>query len=103
MLAHLPDAQARLKRTSARLKRSTRFDVDALMRELETVRSRGYSVSNFVEGVTSIGAALIAHNGLPVAALSVSAPNDRLNGVKRKLLIERLLHTCASMSDRVRL
>ena len=102
MLAHLPDAPARLKRTAARLKRTHRFDVESVLRELENVRARGYSISSYVEGVTGFGAALIARDGLPVAALSVTAPNDRLSASKRKQVIERLLNACASMSERVR-
>lgn len=103
MLAYLPDAQARLKRTAARIKRAHRFDADALLRELEAVRTRGYAISTYIEGVTGIGAPLMARTGLPVAAISVSAPTDRLSAAKRKLTIERLLNACTSMSDRVRL
>jgi DNA-binding IclR family transcriptional regulator len=103
MLAHLPNANACLKRTATRLKRTHRLDVEAVIRELEAVRARGYSISSHVDDVTSVGAALIGRDGLPVAALSVSAPNDRLSAPKRKLVIERLLNACASMSERVRL
>lgn len=102
MLAHVPDAQTRIKRTAARVKRSHRFDIEAVLRELDNVRTRGYSISSHVEGVTGFGAALIARDNQPVAALSVTAPNDRLSAAKRKQVIERLLNACASMSERVR-
>lgn len=103
MLAHLPDARERLKRTAARLKSSSRFAVDEVMRELEEVRTRGYAISSVSSGVTSIGAPLLARDGLPAAALSVSAPTDRLGAQKRKAMIEELLQTCTNMAERVRL
>lgn len=103
MLAFLPDAQARVKRTAARLKRARRFDIEAVLDELQAVRARGYSVSRAVEGVIGIGAPLMNGDGAPVAALSVSAPKDRLSASKQKLMIERLRSTCASMSAQVRL
>jgi DNA-binding IclR family transcriptional regulator len=103
MLAYLPDAHARLKRTATRLKRTQRYDVDALLHELQAVRARGYSISQAIEGVVGFGAPLMAHNQQPVAALTVSAPKERLSPTKQKLLVERLLNTCASMSAQVRL
>lgn len=103
MLAYLPDARPRLKRIAARIKGRHRFEVDDLIRQLEDVRSRGYAVSSYSPGVLSFGAPLMASNGLPVAALSVSAPSDRLSAQKRKAIIEGVLNTCANMSEHVRL
>jgi DNA-binding IclR family transcriptional regulator len=103
MLAYLPDAHARVKRTAARLKRAHRFDVAALMNELQAVRSRGYSISVAMEGVIAFGAPLMDRHEQPVAALSVSAPKERLSTSKQKLVLERLRSTCASMSAQVRL
>lgn len=102
MLAYLPDAAARVKRTAARIKRVHRFDVDAYLSELQAVRSRGYSVSTALEGVVGIGAALMTQDGQPVAALAISAPRDRLSASKQKLAVERLLNTCTNMSAQVR-
>jgi DNA-binding IclR family transcriptional regulator len=103
MLAYLPDAHARVKRTAARLKRAHRFDVGALMNELQAVRSRGYSISLALEGVIAFGAPLMDRHEQPVAALSVSSPKERLGASKQKLVLERLRSTCASMSAQVRL
>lgn len=103
MLAYLPDASTRVKRTAARLKRAHRFEIEAFLSELRAIRSRGYSIATAIDGVIGIGAPLMTHDEQPVAALSISAPKDRLNATKQKLMIERLLHTCASMSAQVRL
>lgn len=103
MLAYLPDVHARVRRSTARLKRAHRFDVEALLTELQAVRARGYSISTAVEGLIAIGAPLMGHEGRPVAALSVSAPKERLSATKQKLVIERLRSTCVSMSAQVRL
>jgi DNA-binding IclR family transcriptional regulator len=101
MLAHLPDAPARVKRTAAALKRPHRIDVDAYLSELQTVRSRGYSIATAIEGVIGMGAPLMSHDGQPVAALSVSAPKERMSVTKQKLIVQRLLNACASMSAQV--
>ena len=103
MLAYLPDAPARVKRTAARLKRAHRIDVEDFLKELSAIRARGYSISTAIDGVIGIGAPLMTQDEQPVAALSISAPRDRLSAAKQKLMIERLLHTCASMSAQVRL
>jgi DNA-binding IclR family transcriptional regulator len=104
MFAHLPDARLRLDRLAARLKPTRhRFSVTAAMRELEQVRSQGYSLSNYTPGVTSIGAALLGRDSLPTAAISVSAPTDRLSAQKRKSIVDELLSVVVHMSERVRL
>ena len=101
MLAHLPDARARLKRTASRIKGPARFNIDVVMRELEEVRSRGYAISSYSPGVTSVGAPLLSRSGNPEAAISVSAPTDRVSTQKRKAIIEGVLNTCANIAERV--
>lgn len=103
MLAYLPDAAVRVKRSATRLKRAHRIDVDAFLSELRAVRTRGYSLSHAVTGVISIGAPLMTQAEQPAAAVSISAPKDRLSAAKQRVMVERLLHTCASMSAQVRL
>jgi DNA-binding IclR family transcriptional regulator len=100
MLAHDPDARAIVKRSAARIKRERRIDVEALMRELEEVRALGYAVSSFSAGVISVGAPVMARNGQAAAALSVSAPVERINAKKKAEIIERVLRTCADMAER---
>jgi DNA-binding IclR family transcriptional regulator len=103
MLAHLPDPRALLKRTAARLKGERRFEVETLMRELAQVRSAGYAISSFSPGVISIAAPVMAHDGRAAAALSVSAPSERVSAKKKAVIIERVLNACANMSERVSL
>lgn len=60
---------------------NTLGDADALARELEEVRRRGYAFDNeeAERGVCCIGAGIYNDEGAVVAGLSVSAPADRLD------------------------
>ena len=101
MLAHAPDARAVVKRVASRLGRSSGFKVDAVMRELEKARQRGYAISSPRTGVRSVAAPVMAHDGRAAAAISVSAPTERLNAKKKSEIIERVLGACADMAERV--
>lgn len=60
---------------------ATISDIDALERELQGVRQRGYAV-NFgesVEDVHAVGLAFYGPVGAPLAAITVSAPARRLD------------------------
>jgi len=75
------------------------LDIPALRTELEECRRRGYALSGYSPGVTSIGAAVAAGGAPADAALSVSAPTDRLTGKTRDGVIEALLETRARMTE----
>lgn len=51
---------------------------DALSRELAEVRRLGWSRNEHQPGAASVGAAILDRRGRPVAALSISAPAERL-------------------------
>ncbi|CAN5223205.1 IclR family transcriptional regulator [soil metagenome] len=101
MLSHDPQAREVVERMAARLHGRREFDVERFMSEIEATRQRGYSISAANAGVVSFGCALPARAGRAVAALSVSAPSERLqNGADAKL-VEALLSTCARLVQSV--
>ena len=59
---------------------NTVTDADALEAEIAVAKERGYAVDRVEveEGVACFGAPLLDHRGLPVAAISVAGPADRL-------------------------
>ena len=101
MLAHAPDARAMVRRAAARIKDKRRADLETVMKELEKVRAQGYATSSFSPGVISFAAPVMAHDGSAPAALSVSAPVDRVSAKKRGEIIEQVMTTCANMAERV--
>lgn len=79
ILAWLPrESQVRILRGQPLIKRTatTLTDMDALLLRLDTVRGRGYAVSDQenVSGVYVVAAPVFDIDGLPIAALSVAAP-----------------------------
>ncbi len=101
MLAHAPDAKAIVRRALPRISAKRRIDVDAFMRELEQVRARGYAVSTFSVGVVSVASAVLARSGEAAAALSVSAPAERLSAKKRAQIVEHVMAASANIAERV--
>jgi IclR family acetate operon transcriptional repressor len=93
----------RLERFKARVAAPRKVDVKALLRELAEVRERGYAISSYSPGETSVAAAVMARDGRAVAALSVSAPAERLTAKKKAAIIECVLNACAHMSERASL
>jgi IclR family transcriptional regulator, acetate operon repressor len=63
-----------------RLTENTITDAGALEAEISVTKERGYAVDRVEveEGVACFGAPLLDHRGLPVAAISVAGPADRL-------------------------
>jgi DNA-binding IclR family transcriptional regulator len=100
LIAHAPDARALIKRVSARLKREREIDVEALLRELAQVRKQGYATSSYSPGVISIAAPVMGRDGQAAAAISVSAPTERVTAKKKSEIIERVLNACANMAER---
>jgi DNA-binding IclR family transcriptional regulator len=101
ILAQLRDARARVERVADQVKDSRYIEVDALMRELNEVRERGYADLHHGTGVISVAAPLMARLRRPVGALTVSAPSDRLTTEARERIVEQLLKATARVSQRL--
>lgn len=75
------------------------LDIAAVEAELDEARRRGYALSGYSPGVSSIGVAVGAGGAAAEAGLSVSAPSERLDGESRDRVIEALLEAGARMSE----
>lgn len=95
LLATRPDAAEIVARTAAHRP----LDVPAILTELDEAGRRGYALSSYSPGVTSIGAAVVIGGAPAQAALSVSAPTERLTGRKRDAAVEALLEACSRMAE----
>jgi DNA-binding IclR family transcriptional regulator len=99
MLAHNAEARAIVERVARIASAHRAIDPDTFMAELELVRSRGFSISHGNVGVVSFGCALMARAGGAAAALSVSAPIERVSSEAQ--LAETLMSTCAKLRETV--
>lgn len=104
ILAALPDEQARavLERSDrAPLTPQTKVDVEELMRELGTVRKRGYAYTEaeLEAGLESAAAAVRGVGGAVVGAINISVPGARVSGVQlRREMVPALLAAAADFS-----
>ncbi len=99
MLATDPQARAVLDRVATRERLAP--DLAATLAELEVIRRRGWSASAASTGVASFGCALPARSGPATAAISVSAPSERLTGGGDDRIVQALLATCAKLAEAV--
>lgn len=95
ILSRRPDG-VELARQSAELHG---LDIAAVSAELDEARSRGYAISSYSPGVSSIGVAVEAGSAAAEAGLSVSAPSEHLVGADRDAVIGALLEAGARMSE----
>jgi len=105
LLAFLPEEQRQelLRLPLPRVTPKTLCDPEALRRELQRVRARGYatSVEELEPGFVAVGAPVWGVDGDVVAALSVAGPSTRLTA-RRLTEIARLLSAAASrVSERL--
>jgi IclR family acetate operon transcriptional repressor len=101
MLAALGDdeVEAYLAGDLAPITERTVVDRDALRTDIAAIRDRGYSVSSGerLAGATAVGAAILDHEGSPVAAMSVAGPAERFEDVET---VGPLLVTMATTASR---
>lgn len=81
---------------------NTITDAGALRRELDLIARRGYSIDNVEveEGVACYAAPVLDHRGLPVAAVSVAGPAERIFA-KGERLGELVAKTTTDLSRRL--
>jgi DNA-binding IclR family transcriptional regulator len=100
MLAYASDARAIIERTRQRIESKRKLSLEALLRELAAIRREGYGSSSFRAGVISFGAPIMGRDGGAPAAISVSAPESRLDPARRANIIENLLVAAAEIAER---
>ena len=98
LLAFAPDGPDVVKRLSAADGLGPTLDVAAVLRALEQARRRGYAVATG-RGVTSVAAPVLDRAERPAAALSVSAPADRLTGARRGEVVDAVVTTATRLSE----
>lgn len=74
----------------------------ALRRELEEIRSAGFSTSTGerLTGAASVAAPILGHDGTPAAVMSVSGPAERFGGVRTKAT-RLLLEATGELSEKL--
>lgn len=102
ILAALPDAELEdyLSRPLRALTARTQTDADALRAELREARARGYAVTFETNwpGENGVGAAIRDGSGAPFAAISISAPVERVNEAACLRLGETLMEAARRIS-----
>ncbi len=103
MLAALPEeerAEILARIHYVRLSKKTLASKEALLRDLEKTRKRGYAVDDeeVEEGVRCVGAAILDNTGHPVAAVSVSGPSFRMTVQNVRHIAGRLVECVQAIS-----
>lgn len=103
ILAFLPDCEVEDVWTSSNVKkiaRNTITDFSELKAQLAEARENGYALDNEEneDGVFCIAAPIFDWRNVPVAAVSISAPIERMGAETRTLLIPKLLQVSEEIS-----
>ena len=95
-----PRRRLRRSRRLHRLTPRTLADDAALRADLERTRERGYAIDDeeYEEGIGCVGAAVLGHDEMPLAALSVSGPAARLRRVGIDEIGRRVAEHALSLS-----
>jgi DNA-binding IclR family transcriptional regulator len=99
LLGHEPDLRAAAQRAIAAAGATYPGDVASTIAELQAARDRGYSISRDTPGVVSLGCAIAGRCGRPAAAISVSAPLERMPPHAQERLAQALQTTCAAVHN----
>ena len=77
--------------------------LEPLLEELKAIRRSGYAKSDgtWTMGIMSYAAPILGHGGRAAAAMSVTAPRERMTPEKELNVVESLLHICAKIAETV--
>jgi Transcriptional regulator len=103
MMAYLPEYEIERfmrKITFVKFTPNTITNLEALKRELESVRKRGYAEDNqeIMEGLTCIAAPIFDHAGNAIYAISVSGPTYRFDHEMREKAIHMVKEAAMNIS-----
>jgi DNA-binding IclR family transcriptional regulator len=99
ILAVSADGAEVVERVAARPGLDPPLDVERVLKELVEARRRGYAVSRSRPGLIAIAAAVVDRDDEPVAALSVSAPTERVGRAQRAEVVEAVLMTATTLAE----
>ncbi len=85
-----------------RFSEATITDPDKLIKELARIRKQGYALSNgeVIPGTYGIGAPVMSRTGKAVAALSISAPIQRMEKTRQQQVIALVVNTARKITNR---
>jgi len=102
IFAHSPSAhwQGIFERGVTRMTEHTITDAKVYSKKLEMVRKQGFAVDEeeIDLGVTALAAPVFNHEALPVAAVVLIGPSDRVKGDPASVLVSRLKETAENIS-----
>ncbi|MGB1252725.1 MAG: IclR family transcriptional regulator [Candidatus Promineifilaceae bacterium] len=105
LLASMPDEERDIVMQQAfvPLTRNTLVDNASLLKELVTVRARGYAVAlgELEVGLMAAGAAIFNYEGRPIAAVSIEGPLSRIDEVRLHELAGELVKSAEIISHRL--
>ncbi len=82
---------------------NTIINPDALRKELDEIRKRGYAMSDqeIYQGVKAIAAPIFNSRGKITASICVAGPRDRLTPKKVTILVSRIKEAARNISDQL--
>ena len=101
LLAASADGDEVLRRVATRPDLAHHLDVARALDELAVTRERGYAIATGRPGLIGIAAAVLDRDDEPVAALSVSAPTDRLPPAQLPDVVEAVVSTAAHLAESI--
>lgn len=103
MLSREPAAREIVERNAAGQAGQTSIDVESVLADLDAIRHNGYAFSEsaLTAGLFAVAAPILGRNDRAAAALSVSAPVERLGEERVREIREAVLNTCARIVEAV--